>query len=66
MIDFKITEEREVDGQIVYQKVRFYEGYVTTENEEARNEVTMQLELKPVTRYRRTTVIDEVEYTYGN
>ena len=32
LTDFKISEEREVDG-IVYQKVRFYEGAITTEDE---------------------------------
>ena len=58
-IDYKIVEEKEVDG-IFSQKVRFYAGDVTTENE--LNTVTGQEE--PVTRYRRTSFIEEVEYTY--
>ena len=58
--DYKIVEEREVDG-LIYQKVRFYEGDITTEDEW--NGLTEQME--PVTRYRRTAMVEEVEYTYG-
>jgi len=58
MIDYKIVEEREIDGKLVYQKVRFYEGAITTENEETVNGI------EPVTRYRRTALIEEREYNY--
>lgn len=60
-MDYKIVEEREENGEIVYQRVRFYEGAVTTEDEW--NGETQQME--PVTRYRRTSLVDEVEYVYG-
>lgn len=60
MIDFKIVEEREDSDGVMYQKVRFYEGDTTTENEY--NPVTRQIE--PVTRYRRTAMIEEREYNY--
>lgn len=59
MMDYKIVEERS-EGGIIYQKVRFYEGNVTIANEY--NPTTEQLE--PVERYRRTALIDEVEYEY--
>lgn len=64
--DYKIVTQREENGQIMYQKVRFYSGEVTTEDELVRDEATKLLVLQPVTRYRRTAVIDEIEYTYGN
>lgn len=57
--DYKIVEEREVDG-LVYQRVRFYEGAITTEDE--MNIATGQIE--PITRFRRTAMIEEVEYWY--
>lgn len=59
MIDYKIVEERENNG-IFYQKVRFYSGDITTEDE--LNIKTGNYE--PVTRYRRTGLIDEREYNY--
>lgn len=59
LIDYKIVEEREVNG-IIYQKVRFYEGDITTEDEF--DPETQQL--VPVTRYRRTNMYEEVEYWY--
>ena len=59
--DYKLSEQREENG-IFYQKVRFYEGAVTTEDE---NDTTNPGGgMIPVTRYRRTGLIDEVEYTY--
>ncbi len=61
MIDFKIVEEREVNG-LIYQKVRFYEGAVTTDNELVFNGEPG--EMQPVTRYRRTSLIEEREYFY--
>lgn len=63
--DYKIVEQREENGQIVYQRVRFYSGAETTENEPVRDEVTKLLVVQPVTRYRRNAMIEEVEYTYG-
>lgn len=59
MLDLKIVEEREEDG-IIYQKVRIYEGEETTEDEW--NPDTR--EMKPVTAYRRTKLLEEREYTY--
>lgn len=59
--DYKIVEEKEVNGEIVYQRVRYYTGEVTTEDEF--NPDTEQLE--PVTRYRRNGMVEEVEYLYG-
>jgi hypothetical protein len=63
MIDYKLVIEREVDG-LVYQKVRFYEGAVTTEDETSYNSETDQFITEPVTRYRRTAMIEEREYYY--
>lgn len=64
IVDYKIVEEREVDG-LIYQRVRFYEGDITTENEshidDEGNVIT-----EPVTRYRRTAFIEEREYYYDN
>lgn len=60
MIDFKIVEEREDAEGVIYQKVRFYEGDITTEDEF--NPDTRKIE--PVTRYRRTAMIEEREYNY--
>lgn len=57
MISYKIVEEKEVNG-LIYQKVRFYDGAITTEDEETVNGV------EPVTRYRRTELLDEQEYWY--
>lgn len=60
LTDYKIVEERELDG-ILYQKVRYYEGEITTENEidpETGNSIA-------VTRYRRSLMYDEVEYEYA-
>lgn len=59
LVDYKIVSEIEIDG-IVYQKVRFYEGEITTEDEFSFE--TGQME--PVTRYRRIVMFEEVEYTY--
>ena len=59
LTDYKIVEEREENG-VIYQKVRFYEGDVTTEDE-----LNLETnELEPVTRYRRTNMYEEVEYWY--
>ena len=58
LIDYKIVEEREDNG-VIYQKVRYYEGKVTTEDE-----LNTDNEIVPVTRYRRTALIEEVEYWY--
>lgn len=65
MIDFKIVEEREIDG-LVYQKVRFYEGDITTENENRFDETAGEIIIEPVTRYRRTALIETREYWYDN
>lgn len=59
MIDYKVVEEREADG-VFYQRVRFYEGAVTTEDE-----LNVRTGLyEPVTRYRRHSIIEEREYEY--
>lgn len=60
VIDYKILEERVENGLVVYQRVRFYGGEITTEDEE--DIVTRKL--VPVTRYRRTKVLEEREYKY--
>ena len=60
-MDYKIAEQREINGEVVYQRVRYYLGAVTTEDE--LNADTQQLE--PVTRYRRSKMVEEVEYVYG-
>lgn len=64
-MDYKIVEEHEVNGEIVYQRVRFYSGAITTEDELVVDEVNGGMSLQPVTRYRRTEMLEEVEYTYG-
>ena len=58
-MDYKIAEERTENG-LIYQKVRYYEGDVTTENEYDTFTDTME----PVTRYRRTAMVEEREYWY--
>lgn len=63
MIDFKIVEEREIGG-LIYQKVRFYEGAITTEDEPVFNSELG--DVVPVTRFRRTSLIEEREYWYDN
>lgn len=63
MVDYKISEERYQYGQLVYQKVRFYEGDITTEPEPNPN---IPGEVVDVTRYRRSALLEEVEYTYDN
>lgn len=61
-LDYKIVEEEIKNGSVVRQRVRFYEGAVTTENEMNLNTGLVE----PVNRYRRTLMVEEVEYTYGN
>jgi hypothetical protein len=61
--DYKIVEERaDANGNITYQRVRFYSGAVTTEDEFD----YVEHAVVPVTVYRRTAMVDEIEYTYGN
>ena len=60
-LDYKIVEEKEVNGEIVYQKVRYYLGDITIENEPDPDTGRMT----PMEKYRRTTLNEEVEYTYG-
>jgi hypothetical protein len=60
MIDFKIVEERSDGENITYQRVRFYEGDITTENEY----VFESRSIEPVTRYRRSALIEERECWY--
>lgn len=61
-MDYKISEYTELKDGTVRVVVRFYEGAVTTEDEY--NSLTQALE--PVTRYRRTKFLEEVEYTFEN
>ena len=61
--DYKISEERESNGVLTYQKVRFYEGSISTENEKDVVNPGSSI-LIPVTRYRRKAMISEVEYIY--
>lgn len=58
--DYKIVEEREVNGTIEYQKVRFYQGATSTLDEYDVETNT----LVPVTRYRRSDMYEEIEYWY--
>ena len=60
MIDFKISKQREEDGKIVSQTVRFYEGSIVQKTRfdiETRSDVV-------VDEYQRTSLIEEIEYTY--
>ena len=59
MVDYKFTSIIENDNETKV-KVRFYNGAITTENE---FDVTTGTVI-PITRYRRTSKIDEKEYTY--
>lgn len=61
--DYKIVEEREENG-IIYQKVRFYEGAITTEDETRLDPATGEVVTEPTERYRRTVMYEEVEYQY--
>lgn len=56
---YKIVEEREENG-LIYQKVRYYQGQTTTEDE--LNPSTGQVE--PVERFRFGSMYEEVEYWY--
>ncbi len=58
--DYKIVEERENNGVVTYQKVRFYTGAVTTEDE---MDVDTH-EMVPVTKYRFIEMIGEEENNY--
>ncbi len=58
--DYKIVEEREENGTVLYQKVRFYTGAITTEDEID----VISREVVPVTKYRRAAVIQEEENNY--
>ena len=59
LVDYKVvSESMDADGNVVHQIIRFYEGDVSTLDEEVRGE------LQSVTRYRRTAMISEVEYYY--
>lgn len=60
-IDYKITKEIEVNGVIVSQTVRFYEGETSTIDEFDYVSKT----IVPITAYRRTRLIEEVEYKYA-
>ena len=61
-MDYKISEYTELKDGTVRVIVRFYEGAVTTEDEY--NSMTQTME--PVTRYRRTSMFEEVGYTFEN
>jgi len=58
--DYKIVQQEERNGAIVYQRVRFYEGETSTQDEF--NPITGVVE--PINRYRRADMIEEVEYYY--
>lgn len=60
-LDYKIVEEREVNGEIVYQRVKFFSGDITTADELD----IISGETKSVTRLRRNEMVEEVEYNYG-
>lgn len=60
-MDYKVVEEREENG-LIYQKVRYYEGDVTTEDEPDLSNPDGPI--IPVTRYRRTAMVEEREYWY--
>ena len=63
--DYKVVEEKtdsSSNSNIVFQRVRFYSGAVTTEDEYD----YIQHSVVPVTRYRRTAMVSEIEYIYGN
>lgn len=61
--DYKIVEERaDAQGNITYQRVRFYFGTVTIMDEFD----TIFRVVVPKTLYRRSEMFEEMEYTYGN
>lgn len=64
-MDYKIKTEVEENGVIVSQVVRYYQGAVTTENEYVADMQTLVGTLQPVTKYRRTALLEEVEYAYA-
>ena len=55
LIDYKFARIKRKDDGTTEAKVRFYEGDITTEDEEDEDAV-----LVPVTRYRRTGLLREV------
>jgi len=62
-MDYKISTIKRYDN-VTEVLVRVYEGAVTTENEEVTNPKTKKLESMPVTRYRRTKVLGELNIKY--
>ena len=60
LVDYKFWYIRRNDkGQITEAAIRYYTGAITTENE-----VQEDLTLKPVTRYRRSARLTEVDLGY--
>lgn len=57
MIDYKITKLIKHDDGSAEVSIKVYRGSVTTENE------LSGLEVKPVTRYRRTQMVGEKIFT---
>lgn len=59
-IDYKIVEEKEVNGNIVYQKIRVYEGQVqSTDWYDYDTAQTIQSN-----QYTRFNLVQEIEYQY--
>lgn len=64
-MDYKFAKYTEHDDGTVSATVRFYDGAITTEEEEVLLE-DMTRVVQPVTRYRRTAMIEEVDYVFGS
>jgi hypothetical protein len=63
-MDYKFSKYIEYDDGSVEATVRFYDGEVTTEDEYVQLSDGITIELQPVTRYRRTAVVEEVDYVF--
>lgn len=57
-MDYKFSYTKELDGRFIEAKILVYDGKTTTENE--KDLVTR--ELKPITRYRRTKILQQKTY----
>jgi hypothetical protein len=62
-MDYKFSKYIEHTDGSVEATVRFYNGEVTTENEKVMQEDGSMVE-QPVTRYRRTALVEEVDYVF--
>ncbi len=64
-MDYKFTKYIENDDGSVDCTVRYYDGEVTTEDETVIQPDGITRIVQPVTRYRRTAIIEEIDYTFA-